>query len=241
MIEYKVKKKISSASIELNIPSDKPTVFWDTCSLLYIISIPLREAFGEYNVYKQLLKLIEDERIISVTSSIVFDEFKQHADDLYVNLTKEENKLMKILKNYSDLVPGPDGNLIKDAADKLGLSGILVDMSNRVWANTYVINEDLFYQNSAHFRVMHKMSPAREKGEYKDSYIWVTFMDMAKKLGDGNLRAFMTNNTDDYCEFEGKKVKDRQSQIITDCNTVKGELFWKSSELYARLRNVLSL
>ena len=53
MIEYKVKKKISSASIELNIPSDKPTVFWDTCSLLYIISIPLREAFGEYNVYKQ--------------------------------------------------------------------------------------------------------------------------------------------------------------------------------------------
>lgn len=241
MIEYKIKKKVSSSQIDTTIPNDKPIVFWDTCSLLYIISIPLRDAFGDYNVYSQLLKHIEDGDILSVTSTVVFEEFKQHADVLYNDILKDESRLVNIYKNYAKLIGDPDKTVINDAASRIHLSDILVDVSNRVWSNTYVINEDNLYKDIAHYRVMNKMSPAREKGEYKDSYIWASFMNMSQKLNNGLLRAFMTDNTEDYCDFEGKKVKGLQPQIEIDCNTVNAEFFWKTRQLYHRIREVLGL
>lgn len=241
MIEYNVKKRVSSSSISTTIPLDKPMIFWDTCSLLYIISIPLREAFGEFNLYSQILQLIENGQVISVTSAIVHEEFKQHAQEIFDNTLKDEKKLVKVYKQYADCIAEPDKTQIREAADKLKLSDILVDISNRVWKNTYIINEDSLYQGIAHYRVMNKMSPAFTKGEYKDSYIWASFMDTCQKLGDASFHAFMTNNTDDYCDYEGKKVKDVQNQIKLDCNTVSAKFYWKTGELYSALRAVLGM
>lgn len=48
-------------------------------------------------------------------------------------------------------------------------------------------------------------------------------------------------NTDDYCDYEGKKVKSVQPQIDIDRNNVSANFYWKTGELYSDIWAVLGL
>lgn len=76
----------------------------------------------------------------------------------------------------------------------MDLVTILEDIEKRIWQNTYVISENAALRNHAHFRVLHKMSPSKKKDQYKDSLIWVTFLQMASTLPTTQYEVYVTDN-----------------------------------------------
>ena len=150
--------------------------------LIYIISLAVRDSFAEFEQYKQLLTWIESGHVNSVTSSIVWDEFAQHFAENKTLAENDLNKLKSVLKSYASCLAEPAKTNINSVADMMDLVTILEDIEKRIWQNTYVINENAALRNHAHFRVLHKMSPSKKKDQYKDSFIWVTFLQMASTL-----------------------------------------------------------
>ena len=221
-LSYKPKKLVSATKILRDIPNDKPIVFWDTCMLLYIISLAVRESFSEFDKYQKLLEWIERGQIISVTSSIVWDEFVQHYDEIKNEATNDENKLKSVLKGYGSCFEESIKNNINNTVDLMDLVTILEDIEKRIWKQTYVIKENATLRNSAHFRVMHKISPSKKKDQYKDSLIWTTFLLLTSTLPKGLYEVYVTSNREDFCV--SKKSSDPQSDIEDDCSRVNAEL-----------------
>lgn len=220
-LSYKPKKIVSLTKIARDIPSDKPIIFWDTCMLLYILSVAVRDSFGDFAYYQQLLTWIEGGNVTSVTSSIVWDEYTQHFAELKNSATAEQNNLKTVLKSYAGCISDPARTSIINAADSLNLVPILEDIEKRVWEKTYVINENANLRSLAHFRVLHKMSPSLVKDQYKDSLIWLTFLQMAHSLPLSLYEIFVTANKEDFCAT--KKGTQPQQRIKDDCNNVNAE------------------
>ncbi len=204
------------------MPNAKPIIFWDTCMLLYILSLAVRDTFTEFDKYKQLLARIENGDVISVTSSVVWDEFTQHYADIKTGAEADQSNLKRVLKGYADCIGEPSKSSIVNAADSMNLTLILEDMEKRVWQNTYIINENAQLRNAAHFRVLHKMSPSENKDQYKDALIWSTFLQMAKRLPRAQVKVFVTANKEDYCI--SKRSTQLQQTIKDDCKNVQAEL-----------------
>lgn len=220
-LTYKPKKTVASTKIARDIPSDKPIIFWDSCMLIYILSLAVRNSFGEFDKYKKLLSWIEGGSVSSVTSSVVWDEFSQHFAEIRTQAEADQNNLKAVLKAYSGCLTEPDKTNISSVADTIDLLPILEDMEKRVWQHTYTINDNANLRNLAHFRVLHKLSPSEKKDQYKDSLIWLTFVQMASVLPNTLYEVFVTANREDFCVT--KKSPIPQDGIKDDCKTVNAE------------------
>lgn len=220
-LTYKPKKIISTAKIAHEIPADKPIVFWDSCMLLYILSISLRKSFEDFDDYKKLLGWIESDTVTSVTSSIVWEEFSMHFAEEKTKAENDQDNLKKVLRSYASCLDEPAKSDIEKTADVLKLVPVLEDMEERVWRKTYVIKDSAELRKSAHFRVLYKMSPSEKKDQYKDSLIWVTFLQMANSLPKPLYEIFVTANKEDFCTT--KKGTDPQRTIAENCTTVNAD------------------
>ena len=237
-LSYKPKKIVYPTKIASVIPDDKPIIFWDTCMLLYILSIAVRDSFGEFANYQKLLNWIEAGDVTSVTSSIVWEEYTQHFAENKTSAEEDQNNLRAVLKSYAGCIAEPDRSNIINVADTLDLVPILEDIEKRVWKKTYVIKENANLRNLAHFRVLHKMSPSEKKDQYKDSLIWVTFLQMANSLPHALYEVFVTANREDFCIT--KKSTRPQVGIENDCNTVNAEFSVEMSTLVNLITRELS-
>lgn len=222
-------KMVSPSKISRDIPSGRPIVFWDSCMLLYIITVSVRDSFAEYDKYNKLLSWIESGAITSVTSSVVWQEFSQHFDELRDDAIADQDSLKKAMLGYANCVSDPlKSSLISDA-NNLDLVSVLEDIERRVWRSTYVIKETAMLQKLAHFRVLNKLSPSGVKDQYKDALIWVTFLRMASSMPFAQYEVFVTANKEDYCVT--KKSTTPQSQIQSDCVTVNAEISFELDTL----------
>lgn len=237
-LTYKPQKIIAATKVVGEIPNDKPIIFWDTCMLLYIISLAVRNSFAEFEYYKTLLTWVEDGRVISVTSSIVWEEFTQHYAEIRTKAEEDQNNLRNILKGYADCLADPIKTNIHNVADTLDIVTILEDIEKRVWQHTYIIKENAQIRNSAHFRVLHKISPSKKKDQYKDSLIWATFLHMASKLPVAQYEVYVTANKEDFCE---KKSSTPQVEIVDDCNRVNAEICVELKKLINLIRRELRI
>lgn len=218
---YKPKKIVAATKVAIDIPNNKPIIFWDTCMLLYIISIPVRESFTELELYNTLLTWIEEGRITSVTSSVVWDEFTQHYSEIKTEAEENQNELKVLLNGYAGCFADPIKNNINSIVESLDLVTILEDIEKRIWRQTYVIRENAHLRNIAHFRVLHKISPSKKKDQYKDSIIWATFLHVASMLPKELFEIYVTSNREDFCI--SKKSTNLQDEINDDCNRVNAE------------------
>lgn len=210
-------KKIYLSQVDSEMPKNKPIVFWDTCSLIYIISIAVRESFSDFQSYKDIHEWIESGEIVSVTSSIVWDEFNQHYTEERGKAESDIDRLRDLIRNYAALHPEPMRSQLLSLADDIELLSILEDIEARIWKKTYVINEERQLADLAHYRVLHKMSPSCVKDQYKDAYIWCTFLSVAQRIREVK-KLFITDNREDYCL--PKKSSNPQQQITDDCDAV---------------------
>lgn len=220
-LSYKPKKRVSASKIVRDIPIDKPIIFWDTCMLLYILSIAVRDSFNDFGDYQKLLAWIEAGDVTSVTSSVVWEEFTQHFGEIKTKAVEDQDSLKNVLKSYAGCHTDPTKTNIVSVANSMDLVSILEDIEKRVWKKTYVINENAQLKNRAHFRVLHKMSPSEKKDQYKDSLIWVTFLQMGSSLPKPLYKVFVTANKEDYCVT--KKSTTPQASIDGECKIVGAE------------------
>ena len=229
-------KKIYLSQVSAEIPAGKPIVFWDTCSLIYIITIAVRDSFYDFQSYKNMLDWIENDEVVSVTSSIVWDEFNDHYIEERNNAVQDIDKLRELIKNYANLQVEPVKTQLNELANSINLIDVLEDIETRVWNKTFVINEERHIADLAHYRVLHKMSPSMVKDQYKDAYIWCTFMSLASRLA-GVRKFFITDNKEDYCS--PKKSTNPQLQIKNDCNTVQAEILFNIGSLRGQVYQAL--
>lgn len=236
MTTIKPFKKLYISQVPTVIPAGKPIVFWDTCSLIYIISIAVRNSFSDYSHYMDLLSWIENDEIVSVTSSIVWDEFNDHYQEEYERANDDIDMLRELIKNYAGIHQEPVRGQLLNLAHDINLITILENIESRVWGKTYVINEEQELAKLAHYRVLHKWSPSKVKDQYKDSYIWCTFMSVAQKLTEVR-KFFMTDNKEDYCL--SRKSSTPQDMIKTDCTTVGAEIYFNVGTLRGNIYRAL--
>lgn len=218
--------------------SSKPIVFWDTCSLLYFNSIVDRRAYNEYEWDEKLLNLIETGQVFSVTSMVVLKEFNKHHDDLFNKDTGLENSLRNAMGDYGNIVGSPQKEDLQKGMAALNLAAHLDGMVTKLWLNTYVIDENLFFHEKAHNRVLAEQAPAKEKQEYKDCYIWETFLTLCDQVAQKDRTFFMTENTVDYC---GKKSTTPLADIANDLKGRGGHIQFRKSRLYVDVAKMLGI
>ena len=90
----KTGKQIYLSQARANISNTRPIIFWDTCALLDILRLPIRQTIRGAEMlvrYEIIAESIERGIITSVTSSLVITELTNHYNQVYNELTKKEN------------------------------------------------------------------------------------------------------------------------------------------------------
>lgn len=207
-----------------NLPIDsKPYIFWDTCALINLMSINARMAFNEFEFYNKLYGLIANNTLGSVTSAIVYREFSEHIEKAYDDDKDKEDNARNCFLDYAETLPETDKNKIHSAIDHTEFFNMRLDILRVIWNNTYTISEDDTFMHKAHDRVLKHMCPAHVKGEYKDCYIWETYLDFLSRVSNAAPCFFFSVNTEDFAAT--KKSKDPNPMLIADCAGFDSELY----------------
>lgn len=88
----------------------------------------------------------------------------------------------------------------------------------------------------ADFRTRHKMAPAANKGEYKDCYIWGTYLSIIKAVNPSVYCSFITTNPKDY-----RKQGIIDQSIQNDCNSVSpnAHISFFIGQLHSELKKIV--
>lgn len=218
------------------IPQNVPFLFWDTCALLDILRIPERfaDVTRALTPYQRLCDLIENGNIISITSDMVLYEFNSHFDDILNELSRGVQKVKEDVIRYSHLMSDKKNEKINHILPILDISSlkILENLVRKIWKNTYIIREQTVYRNMAHQRTVAKIPPAKNKGEYKDCFIWATFLQYAE-ASPSPCKIFITTNTADYCDKATKKIDDA---LNVECQGIgNASIYLSVGEVYGKL------
>ena len=221
------------------IPQDVPFIFWDTCALLDILRIPYREHDVKTKIeqYQKILDLIENGNLVSVTSDMVLYEFNSNHDDILRELNKNKDGVVENLSRYSLVI---NSKLKKKIESIVPLTKakdcfVLLSLVRKIWKQTYIIREQDAFKRKAHTRTKLKQPPAKNKGEYKDCYIWSAFSMYANR-SNSPLKVFITTNTADYCDTSVSKSK-ADPLLLRECSAINAEIHLNIGSLYGCLKN----
>lgn len=223
---------IPYSDIPAVLTDDKPIVFWDTCSMLYFNTIVSRRAYKEFDWDKKLLDWVLNGDIYSVTSMLVSLEFNKHHDELKNKDLGFEAELIHAMQQYGNIVGGQDKADIDKGIQSFKLSSMMDRMVCDLWSHTYVIDDDDSFLQKAHNRVLSSTPPSVKEQEYKDCYIWETFLTLCDYAPHKNQAYFMTENTDDYC---GKKCKTPFHEIQNEMTTHQGQIIVAKDQLWVAI------
>lgn len=211
-------KKMYLSQANLHIPNDKLIVFWDTCALLDIIRIPIRDnlRINDLECYERIADYIDNSHVISITSGLVINEFADHYLDEHNKLIQAQTKLKKQVLDYANfMVSIKKRERLTKAIDLLNIERRLNVVLMRILKKTFILKEENIYRNFADYRLRNKMAPAARKSEYKDCYIWGTFIKLIHTIRPtSNYVSFISVNAKDYTDSGGGL----HNHIITDCN-----------------------
>lgn len=201
-----------SAAISLIDTEKKPVIFWDTCSLLDIVRIPLPERNNTIDLVQKVIEVkskIVSKDILSLSSALCVTEFNNHIERWIKELENESKRLSKSCNTFIDFinkinfgaatVPHIDLSIYK-------VEDVLVQIIHAIVKETLFIKEDASFAHFAHFRTTNKVPPAKKKGEYKDCYVWGTCLEVRHLSSDKSYSySFMSSNTTDYADNSKSK------------------------------------
>ena len=233
---HRTNSKLYKKAALHDIPQNTPFIFWDTCALLDILRIPYRQenVTAALTTYQQLYELIENDRIISLTSDMVLYEFNSHFDEISNELSKEVRRLKESIRKYVALMSDKKKEKISRIIPFFDIASLqsLDSLVRKIWKKTYIIREQCIYRNMAHTRTVSRIPPAKNKGEYKDCFIWSTFLKYARD-SSSPCKIFFTTNIADYCNKEAKKIDDFLTQ---ECSRIDNAyVYVTSGEVYGKL------
>lgn len=196
-----------SAAISLIDTEKKPVIFWDTCSLLDIVRIPLPERNNTVDLVQKVIEIknkIVTGDIVSLSSALCVTEFNNHIERWIRELESESKRLSKSCNKFIDFIN--EINFGVPTISHIDLSiykveDVLVQITHAIIYKTLFIKEESTFAEFAHFRTTNKVPPAKKKGEYKDCYIWGTCLEVRQLSTDKAYSYnFMSSNTTDYAD-----------------------------------------
>jgi hypothetical protein len=199
---------IDKAAAILHIDTEKkPVIFWDTCSLLDIVRLPLPDRKQTVDSLEKVIEIknkIVSKDIISISSELCITEFNNHIETWTRTLELESKKLSKTFNNFIGFInkvnlgatPIPQADL-----SVYRLEDLLCQIIHAITNETLFISEDNTFATFAHFRTTNKIPPAKKKGEYKDCYVWGTCLEIRQTNSDKSYPYnFMSSNVTDYAD-----------------------------------------
>ena len=221
------------------IPEAKPVVFFDTCALLEILRLPGRsiDPGRDFEQYMYMAEKISSGDLIPVTSELVFQEFNQHYFDEFITMKKWEQDKRDAVKRLTALmVNGKKRTRIEKAISEIHTETNVTSTISQIWRNTILIREEKRFLEFAYHRVKYKQAPSQNKEQFKDSYIWGTFLNLAHSLVTNPLFYF-TLNKKDYLEIGTNKLC---SDIETDLKILPNVKFhYVLGSLYGDLTKLI--
>lgn len=234
----KTKSKLYLSKAVVSIPQGKPIVFFDTCALLEIMRLSERASNPgrDFDQYLYLADKIEAGDLISITSELVFQEFNQHYSEELKNLQKwEQCKRDSVRKITAIMETGAKRDSIEKAMDGMHTETRITSTISKIWRNTILIREEKRFLQFAYMRIKNKMAPSQNKEQFKDSYIWGTFLYLAHHLVECPKLFFFTLNKKDYLDTNSNQLC---TQIVTDLSVLHNVGFhYVLGSLYGELTN----
>lgn len=216
----KTKGKKYLKTVLTTIPAGKPVIFWDTCAILEMLRLPeLSNNPGrDFDQYVFIANKIASGDLVSVTSELVFQEFNQHYLEELRDLRKHEQKQRDEIKKITAIMKnGLKRTRIEAGVDAMHTETRVTSTISKIWKNTILIREQKSFLQYAYTRVKFKMAPSKNKEQFKDSYIWGTFMNLAHGLAGYPKMYFFTLNKKDYLDPNSGRV---MPQIVADISVL---------------------
>lgn len=236
----KTKSKLYLSTAVASIPPGKPVVFFDTCALLEIMRLSERASNPgrDFDQYMYIADKIEAGELISITSELVFQEFNQHYLEELKKLQKWEQDRREAVKRITAIMAaGTKRSRIEKGMDEMHTETRVTSTVSKIWRNTILIREEKRFLQFAYMRIKNKMAPSQNKEQFKDSYIWGTFLNFAHSLAVCPKVFFFTLNKKDYLDPNSSRLC---AQIATDLNVLPNvELHYVLGSLYGGLTRVL--
>lgn len=225
--------RISRNQINNKIPSAKPIFFWDTCGILKIFHLnsikTAKLAISVLKNFEWIADKIMNKDIISITNEIVISEINEHKNSIFASFVQEQTNAKNNVLRYNDFMT--DVELKDSISNHINLISVeerLDNIYSRIVQNTYIIKKNKDYAKKAEFRLLHKLPPALVKQEYKDCYIWSSFIDILRKRNPPT-GIFYTDNTKDFFQHNGKPfqqllddIGDNQGYVINNIYECRG-------------------
>lgn len=206
---------------------NKPLIFWDTCAMLDVLRVADKGHNPRMNTsmlesYERIVELIEMGKLVSITSEMVRHELEDNYDVAHQVLDGIEKYCVDGVVKYAKFSSNTNAYASVQESVRLINSKVRIEeLLNRLCKNTYIIKEQktiyggIDVSKAARDRVLFKMPPASKKQEYKDCYIWMTFVSVAKCITSHRKTIFLTSNKEDFMdESTGKPHSRLNSDII---------------------------
>lgn len=218
--------------------SDKPFIFWDTCALLNLVRIPLKDRSGltltTLHSYEYLLSEIEAGHVQSIASEVVLSEFSHHVDSIVNQLHNQEQRIKDEVKSQTAyMANNQQANVISRKIDFLDISKKVIKVVQKIWRKTYILKGQDSFAANADYRTRNYMAPSHVKESYKDCYIWVSFVSLLNELRPSETSYFITVNTAD---FAANKTSGNLHPDLAVGLPVFGEVCFKVGILEGKIR-----
>lgn len=212
---------------------ERPLVFWDTCAMLDILRVADKTRSPKLGIealeaYEKIVQLIEAGRLVSVTSYMVRHEFNDNFENAHNSLIKTEKRCVGDILEYAGYAENQNAyHSVKVATDLIDAKNRIIGLLERLCKNTFVLKEQKFIyekidvSKQARERILHKIAPASRKQEYKDCYIWLTFVSLAKNIHQHKKTIFFTSNKADYMEEASSIPLERLNKDIAELENVE--------------------
>lgn len=188
------------------VQNPKPLILIDTCSILDIIRVPIREELNAEQLIGGAQSLLENAlggKIYLAITSTVRIEYDTNLPEVQDGLKSLAEKREKQAKHYvlsTSLAGLPIAGAGPFAPDTL--SGVLSQLAADIVSHTYEIEGSDACSGRAMGRVVGNQAPASKgKSEAKDCHIIEHFLELARSLrslGFSEKIAFVTSNSNDY-------------------------------------------
>jgi hypothetical protein len=214
------------ATIHLLDDNSKPVIFWDTCSLLDIIRLPIPErkhALKKLENVMVIRQKILNGDIISLASVLTVKEFNDHVGHTQDEVVRTAKRISQEYNKYLEFVKKANPAITPTNVDltAFNLEILLNDIVQDIAVETIFIGRDDVFLRNAEMRVTGKIPPARKKGEFKDCYIWntcLTVRQMSQKIN--SPFGFLSSNVRDYSETPTKRFDPHIAAEATAINII---------------------
>lgn len=189
--------------------TELPLLFVDTCALLDIIRVPVRQP-NALETIAGALRIVEQRKNFNlVISSVVIPEFQANLPTVISDLDAKCHALREEITLFNDILAlvglETHSRISFDSYDRLASE--LTQLSQTLLGTALTFQRDHHIELKAFRRSSARIPPGHRGGQDKDCLLFEELLEVARQLRSRDHCAkvvFCTSNTKDYCEFRSR-------------------------------------